>query len=149
MIGQLFATIPSQGFEEFLWQPPRLFDQRRDHALGVFVGQFDQHDIARLPLDKCRDVAVPGAANKITFPMPRHRSGCENADTNLPLSILLFHGDNPSFYIVTGQVVTELLGHKDDLVSRLQLRQFFCEVAALPEGIIESDNEIAAARQNA
>ena len=69
MICQLFAAVPGQGFIKILWQPLGLFDQRSDHTFSVFVGHFDQHDIARLSLDKCRNVAVPGAANEVTFPM--------------------------------------------------------------------------------
>ena len=68
MICQFFSAIPSQGFVEFPWQPPGLFDQPRDNAFGVLIGDFNQHDVARLAFDQGGDVAVFGAADQITFP---------------------------------------------------------------------------------
>ena len=69
VVYELLSAIPSQGFVEFARQFLSRFDQGGDDALGVLVGAFDQHDIARFALHKGRDVAVLGAADQVTFPM--------------------------------------------------------------------------------
>lgn len=58
MSGHLSASIPCQRSVEFLWQLARLFDQRLNDAVAVFVTDLGQHNKTGLPFDQCRDEAI-------------------------------------------------------------------------------------------
>ena len=69
VIGEFFASVPGQGLVEFAGQSLRLFDQCRDDAFGVFVGDLDQHHVARVALDQRGDIAVLRSADQVTLPV--------------------------------------------------------------------------------
>ena len=71
MVGQFLAAIPGEGFVKLTRQPSGLFDQRRDDAFGVFVGNLDQHHIPGMALDQRGDVAVLRPADQVALPVPR------------------------------------------------------------------------------
>ncbi len=66
VISKLLAAIPGEGSVELTWQPLGLFDQRRDDAFGILVGNLDQHDIPGMALDQRRDIAVLRPADQVT-----------------------------------------------------------------------------------
>src|SRR6202035_4537096 len=80
MIGELFASVPSQRPVKFAGQSLRLLDERRDDAFGILVRDLDQHHVARMALDKCCDVAVPRSANQITSQWPGTARSSTHAD---------------------------------------------------------------------
>lgn len=66
------APVPGQRFVEFLWQFASVFDQGVGHGSGIFSRELDQHQVARLTFDECRNLTILAAAQQITFPMPRY-----------------------------------------------------------------------------
>jgi len=59
--------VPSRRFVELLRQLASVFDQRVDDRLGIFSGDFHQHHIARMTLDKGRNLAVLASEQQVTF----------------------------------------------------------------------------------
>ena len=51
-----------------------LFDECVDNCFGVFAFHSNEHQIACVAFDQCRDLAVVAATDKIAFPVTRYRS---------------------------------------------------------------------------
>ena len=69
VVGKLLAAVPGERLIELAGQFAGLFDQRRNDAGGILVGDFDQHHVARLALDERRNVAVTRSGNEVSRPM--------------------------------------------------------------------------------
>ena len=69
VVGQFLAAVPGERLIELARQFAGLFDQRRDDAGGIRIGDLDQHHVARLALDQRRDVAAPRASDEVALPM--------------------------------------------------------------------------------
>ena len=52
VVGHLLAAIPGQRLVEILRQFVRMLDQRIHDGLAILAANLDEHDVARLPLDK-------------------------------------------------------------------------------------------------
>jgi hypothetical protein len=74
MVGKLLAPVPGQRPVKLAGQSLRLLDQCRDDAFGVLVGNFDQHHVARMALDKRCNIAIPRPTDQIAFPMTGDRT---------------------------------------------------------------------------
>src|ERR1700733_14983658 len=73
MIRKLLATVPGQGFVQFVRQLLRLPDERGYDRLRLLVGYLRQHHITRMALNQGRDMAVLRPRQQVTLPMTRHR----------------------------------------------------------------------------
>ena len=73
VVGKLLAAVPGERLIELAGQFAGLFDQRRNDAGGILVGDFDQHHVARMAFNKRRDIAIPRSTYEVTLPMAWHR----------------------------------------------------------------------------
>src|SRR3954466_14047553 len=74
MVGKLLASVPGQRPVKLAGQSLRLLDQCRDDAFCVLVSNLDQHHVARMALDKRRNIAISRPTDQIAFPMAWHRT---------------------------------------------------------------------------
>jgi len=70
----LGASVPGQGFVEFVRQLASVLDQSVDDGLRVFAIELYQHHVPRLAFDQGRDLAIGAAENQVAFPVTWHRS---------------------------------------------------------------------------
>jgi hypothetical protein len=50
-----------------------MFAQGRDHGVGIFAVDFDEHRKARGAFNQCRKVRVTETCNEVTFPVAGKR----------------------------------------------------------------------------
>jgi hypothetical protein len=77
----LRAPIPGEGFIEVLGKLLRVFDERVNYRFTVLAVNLDEHDIARMSLDKRGNPTVTTAAQEVALLVPRNRAVFNSSGT--------------------------------------------------------------------